>query len=287
MKKIVLGIFLIVCFSIESVWSYTATISCSPTMPICPFQNVTFTVVVSGCTSYTLQWQVNSVNAGTAATYSSSSLNNNDTVLCIVSSISCSGSPVTSNMIIASVIPVPSPLPPISGPDTVCHGIISSIYSFSTPTQCTGQIEWYVLDGADGTFQSTYTSNDSNTINWSAGYISPPPCYIKARCTDSCGTLGPWSPLYAINVISCAGIVENNFLGGINISPNPSTDKLSITGFSGKGEINIYNTVGEKVFKSEIQNPKSEIDIRNLPAGIYFVKVLAEEKMVVKKVVKM
>ena len=72
------------------------------------------------------------------------------------------------------------------------------------------------------------------------------------------------------------------------VSPNPTTDELTINGFSssGKKEINIYNTLGEKILSKEFHGEQIKLDVKNLAAGIYVVKVLAGDKMFVKKVVK-
>ena len=109
------------------------------------------------------------------------------------------------------------------------------------------------------------------------------------RHTNVCNDDTSFSATLTINT----GINEYNIIF-INIFPNPSTDKLSVTGFSGKGEINIYNVVGEEVLTRALTpNPSpsgegsASIEVSELPAGIYFVKVFAGEKMVVRKVVKM
>jgi hypothetical protein len=71
------------------------------------------------------------------------------------------------------------------------------------------------------------------------------------------------------------------------IFPNPLSDKLFVDNLFGRGEITIYSTEGEKVLQSIITNLKYETDVRNLPPGIYIVKIQAGEKVVVKKMVKM
>jgi hypothetical protein len=74
------------------------------------------------------------------------------------------------------------------------------------------------------------------------------------------------------------------------VFPNPAIDELSIVGYplAGKGEINIYNALGEKVLVQPLTpNSKQQtISIRQLPSGIYFVKVFSGERMFMKKFVK-
>jgi hypothetical protein len=86
----------------------TASISASATT-ICAGTNVTFTATTNaGAVTY--QWKVNGTNVGTnAATYSSTTLANNDNVTCTITATSTpcvTGVPVTSNTIQMIVNPV-------------------------------------------------------------------------------------------------------------------------------------------------------------------------------------
>lgn len=79
-----------------------------------------------------------------------------------------------------------------------------------------------------------------------------------------------------------------NHKSEIFISPNPSTGKFTIS-FAGnfdKGEIEIYNAFGEKIFSEEINNEKQKaINLKNIAEGIYFVKIFDGEKYFCKKIV--
>jgi PKD repeat protein len=72
----------------------------------------------------------------------------------------------------------------------------------------------------------------------------------------------------------------------ISVFPNPAKDKLYvITDAAYRNEtVEIFSAVGEKVFKSEIRNLKSEIDISAFPAGIYFLKITDDTRMTVTKI---
>ncbi|NQT78595.1 MAG: T9SS type A sorting domain-containing protein [Bacteroidetes bacterium] len=43
---------------------------------------------------------------------------------------------------------------------------------------------------------------------------------------------------------------------------------------------------GQEIITRQIQDPKTEIDISNLPAGIYIVKVWNDKNVMVQKVIK-
>ena len=87
----------------------------------------------------------------------------------------------------------------------------------------------------------------------------------------------------------CTGVNENNFLNQISISPNPSSGIFTIEFESSHLEkftsLEVYNSLGEKVFESVISNHQSVIDLRSKSKGIYFVKVISDEKVYQQKIV--
>jgi len=88
------------------------------------------------------------------------------------------------------------------------------------------------------------------------------------------------------------GIAENNTEINFSVYPNPSegifTIDLSMSSNTQdkpqKRTVIVCNVLGEKIYQSEIHNPKSEIDLSNQPAGIYFLKVKTEHGTISKKI---
>ena len=162
--------------------------------------------------------------------------------------------------------------------------------------------------GGNEIFIAKYDGAAGNVL-WAKGAGGIVDDYCTSICSDASGNIfitgrfnspvisfgsitladaGTSNNIFTAKLDNIIGIEENNnSTDGTTMFPNPCSNKLSVNIFSGKGEINIYNTLGEKVLETEITNTKSGIDIRSLPAGIYFVKVFAGEKMAVMKVVKM
>jgi len=66
----------------------------------------------------------------------------------------------------------------------------------------------------------------------------------------------------------------------IVISPNPSSGQFSIEGIDGTGEIEIYNTLGEKVYAELVSASSITVDISLQPAGIYFYKIISDDNKV-------
>lgn len=91
--------------------------------------------------------------------------------------------------------------------------------------------------------------------------------------------------------IITAGINDLNGNDGIQIYPNPVANELSVISYqlSGKTEISIYNTLGEKIIHRLLYGEKNVVfDVSALPAGIYFIKMLDEKNIsVTRKFVKM
>ncbi len=68
------------------------------------------------------------------------------------------------------------------------------------------------------------------------------------------------------------------------IYPNPITDKLTIEAREAISKVEIYNAMGALIYSQNDCTEKVEISTTDLPAGIYFVKVIGE-KSLTKKVV--
>ncbi|MFA5781301.1 MAG: T9SS type A sorting domain-containing protein, partial [Bacteroidales bacterium] len=79
------------------------------------------------------------------------------------------------------------------------------------------------------------------------------------------------------------GIAENNAGAGFNVYPNPGSGKFLISSNRDISSIEIYNSMGKKVFQSK--NPHKEIDISNQTKGIYFIKIYDGQTVLAKKIV--
>ena len=81
--------------------------------------------------------------------------------------------------------------------------------------------------------------------------------------------------------------IHKNELDFLKINPNPVIDKINIQINVSFSNIDIYNSLGEKVFRPKFHHLK-EIDISSLSAGIYYLKVQLEDaSSVVRKIIKL
>ena len=110
----------------------------TPNTTICAGTAATFTAATTnGGFSPTYQWQINGVNVGTNSnTYTSSTLNNNDQVSCILTSNAACAFPGTANSNIITMNVSTSGVVPVvtiaTGTTTICSG--TSVIFTATPT---------------------------------------------------------------------------------------------------------------------------------------------------------
>ncbi len=62
----------------------------------------------------------------------------------------------------------------------------------------------------------------------------------------------------------------------VKIYPNPATDKITVENLNG-GQISILNMNGSIVYSQEVSNQKTEINVSNLPDGIYIIKTVSKD----------
>ena len=85
--------------------------------------------------------------------------------------------------------------------------------------------------------------------------------------------------LYDSNSLAIDGQSQSD----ISIYPNPVIDKLFVQGLSNPTKISVYNILGKLVFS---KTTSSEINVDNLQNGIYIVKIVDNQKEIVRKFIK-
>ena len=90
--------------------------------------------------------------------------------------------------------------------------------------------------------------------------------YYRLRQEDNDGTTA-YSPVVAV-------LVAGQASGTLALSPVPTTDQLTISGFGdGKHVAEVYNLRGQRVLTQEISNAQATLSVSNLPSGVYLVRV--------------
>ncbi len=81
------------------------------------------------------------------------------------------------------------------------------------------------------------------------------------------------------------GIGANQNFNDVKIYPNPTTEKIQISGIE-NAQIEIYNSLGQAISGFSILNSDVIVDLTNYSSGIYIVKISKGNEMIVKKIIK-
>jgi hypothetical protein len=82
--------------------------------------------------------------------------------------------------------------------------------------------------------------------------------------------------------------IEDEIYNDFNLYPNPAKESLSIemSAFIKDASISIYNLEGQIILQQPIHQSKSTFDISGLTQGLYLIKLITSEGIVVKKFIK-
>lgn len=88
-----------------------------------------------------------------------------------------------------------------------------------------------------------------------------------------------WTGLGTHNcACNTVGVQENNAIAGVSVYPNPSNDVVNINSSEAISAVEVYNTLGELVYtesySANSQLHTTQINLNNMPGGIYMVQVL-------------
>ncbi|MBK5286220.1 MAG: T9SS type A sorting domain-containing protein, partial [Bacteroidia bacterium] len=141
---------------------------------------------------------------------------------------------------------------------------------------------------------NTLTEITEITAGWSHSLVLKNDGTVWAWGFNGQGQLGDgtitdrWFPIEVTSLCTVAGLPEE-LSSTFNplLTPTLNTGEFTITLPQSKREatVSIYNSLGEKVYGEVVSGTRKEISLKNIPAGIYFVRVGNGEKTVVKKMV--
>ncbi|MGF7079365.1 gliding motility-associated C-terminal domain-containing protein [Mucilaginibacter sp. UYCu711] len=135
------------------------TIGASATT-ICPVAAVTFTATpTGGGATPAYQWMVNGINAGTnSATFTSTALQNNDVVSCVLTTGLACSVPATSNQVTIKVVAQVTAVAITASATTICTGTAVTFTATPTGGGTTPAYQWMVNGLNAGTNSATFTS---------------------------------------------------------------------------------------------------------------------------------
>ena len=87
--------------------------------------------------------------------------------------------------------------------------------------------------------------------------------------------------------VTASGLsVEDNVIQGFSLYPNPVNDRLHLNALDNIEELSVYNLLGQEVLRTQPKVSNTEVDMSNLPTGMYVVKVKVGEQLGSYRIVK-
>ena len=106
--------------------------------------------------------------------------------------------------------------------------------------------------------------------------------YIGFHCTSPASTAKAY--LDDIDVHLAVEVVEPAEDRSVSVFPNPAQDQLHVAAENALQQVEIYNTVGQRVYKQAAADNQVEISTRAFANGLYLVKVYTEKGYSTKKI---
>jgi len=245
------------------------TVNCPANVTTCnPIVNNIGSTSSDNCTGETISYTLSGATTGTGTGDASGT-----SFGVGVTTVTYVATDASNNQDSCSFTVTVNPLPSVAiasfSPDTVCETDPAINLPVGTPASGT-----YSGNGVVG---ATF---DPNTAGVGVHYV-----VYSFTDSNSCANMDSTM----IVVESCVGIDENGTLSGINIYPNPTSNNLTIELGVLSTEVNLTLTSveGKIVYQeNNITTNKVSVDMSNNSQGIYFLRVEANNKYKVYKVVK-
>ncbi len=154
------------------------------------------------------------------------------------------------------------------------HGVILATYSYI------GQTSLHYTDNAGDTWKFADYTFDSGYFDrglYKLSYPTPKRCWVLGR---------PYR-IFRLTLPESSGVDEKpSPQDGITITPNPTSTSFTISGVDNILSVKIMNSVGMEVSRTSlVVSGKLEVDVSELPAGVYFVQVRTPAGIISKPVV--
>lgn len=194
----------------------TVSIAANPATPVCAGTPITFTATpTDGGTAPTYQWYVNNTPAGSGgATFTTSSLSNNDAVTVELTSNANCANPTTATSNAVNVTINPSVVPTVtisaSPGGSICVGDQVDFSAVPTNPGNNPTYQWYVNNNPVGTGGTTYSSttlNDGDVVT--AELTSDANCANPTTAQSNGITItvsSPVTPAVSVNAIPAGPI---------------------------------------------------------------------------------
>jgi hypothetical protein len=146
------------------------------------------------------------------------------------------------------------------------------------------------LDGGAGAFSYAWSTGESTRFITVDGSKLTPGSHSISLSRTGYGV--SQSDTIIIEVQSTIGLDNQSKAFSISVNPNPGDGKFILdikNPQNERVELNVYNSIGAKVYRDEFSVHKTgiqkQIDISNLPKGVYVMKIKNGSKELIKKII--
>ena len=160
--------------------------------------------------------------------------------------------------------------------------ILGGSYYFNT-----GHNDSYYRMEADGTLDPTFGENGKASFDFPSVWTTDRSLEKQfnntflSLCTDQ-----NYNLFLTRHLIDQTLAVDGERVDEFIIYPNPMSEELFIKNLSGEpAKGNLYDVTGKFILNFAIDNKENSINVENLAAGIYFLKISDDENSIVKKIV--
>ncbi|MBL7919864.1 MAG: T9SS type A sorting domain-containing protein [Bacteroidia bacterium] len=138
---------------------------------------------------------------------------------------------------------------------------------------------------------ASLTANGANTYTWSNASNNPVIVVSPATTTtytvsgtdaNGCNNFSTFTQY----VSTCTDLltVLNDNDNVINIYPNPFNHQINVSVNSSiKNKLHVFNSMGNMIYTSELNQSAMQIDLKGHPAGIYFIQIGSVTKKIIKE----
>lgn len=108
--------------------------------------------------------------------------------------------------------------------------------------------------------------------------------FWRVRANTLCGE-GDFSETYIFTTAMVVGI-NDNLIDGLVIYPNPTTSIINIEATNPVDSVEVFNMLGQSLVQNKGRDSNINLDVSNLSAGTYLLKIISENKVTLKRFVK-
>lgn len=170
------------------------------------------------------------------------------------------------------------------------QGIVSAYPNAYTSTGPSNIISFYVISGVKY-YNFSFAWGADVGFHHAWRYKVNPDCSIEFLGNEvGCGSGWGWHP-HLPEPVNCNILYIPNHEAHyqkLEVYPNPSSGSLtiSINDIYSRNTLTILNLIGQELFRQTIFDKKIQLDINNLPNGVYFVKLQNDKAVEVRKIIK-